>query len=128
MNINNKYQRNIKITHTRDKIRKAFEKMGLIDIFGIPIGYDDWVDPENWEGIMEGMTEDEVVAILGFPDETFENPRYDEKGFLYLSKIAGVYKSYGTVSFRNGVVVEFMPATIPAKEVRRLVREQEEKE
>ena len=68
-----------------------------------------WTDEAQWVSIKRGMTEEEVIELLGSPPRTVKSvkPRVDEV-FYYETSIRDAKNSLrGKISFRDGKVIAF---------------------
>jgi hypothetical protein len=68
-----------------------------------------WTQSEQWEGIKRGITEEEVIELLGYPPRSVDSlkPRVD-RVFWYETSIRDRSSAMsGKVSFKDGRVISF---------------------
>jgi hypothetical protein len=68
-----------------------------------------WTQPEQWDGIRQGITEEEVIEALGAPPRSVKSlkPRVDEVFYYETSLRDSSNVLKGRVSFRDGKVIAF---------------------
>jgi len=68
-----------------------------------------WTQEEQWEGIRKGLTEEQVIELLGYPPRSLDSlkPRID-KVYWYETSLRDQSSGLrGKVSFKKGRVVSF---------------------
>jgi hypothetical protein len=78
-----------------------------------------WTEQKQWESLRNGMTTDEVVELLGRPPRSVKSlkPRIDLVYFYEVSLLDASSEIKGKVSFKNGVVVDFLTPNFQAVQV-----------
>ena len=68
-----------------------------------------WTRAEQWDGIRKGISEDEVIELLGSPPRSVKSlkPRVDEVYYYETSLRDSSTALKGRVSFKDGKVIAF---------------------
>lgn len=69
-----------------------------------------WTEQKQWESLRNGMSTQEVVELLGRPPRSVKTlkPKIDLVYFYETSLLDSSSKINGKVSFKNGIVVDFL--------------------
>lgn len=69
-----------------------------------------WTEQKQWESLRNGMSTQEVVELLGRPPRSVKTlkPKIDLVYFYETSLLDASSKINGKVSFKNGIVVDFL--------------------